>query len=51
MHVRTPSTSSTTKRPARSFFNPDGNGPLPAVKFAVIDHHPHLTIHDFLVLA
>jgi hypothetical protein len=32
-------------------YDPDGNGPHPAMKFAVLDGHPALTFHDFVVVA
>ena len=33
------------------YFDPDGTGPRPAIEFAVLDHHPAITFHDFLMVA
>jgi len=33
------------------YFDADGSGHKPAVEFAVLDGHPHLTFHDFQLIA
>jgi Ca2+-binding RTX toxin-like protein len=33
------------------YFDPDGTGPKHAVEFAVLDTHPALTFHDFMMVA
>jgi Ca2+-binding RTX toxin-like protein len=33
------------------YFDPDGTGHKPAVEFAVLAGHPHLTVHDFQMIA